>query len=537
MTRLICILLLVLPPAIQAQSNDTSTPDRVYGQLFTDVQLGRVFNDGKTFVDCIPLQAPAEILRSYLAEKDKPGFKLRSFVLAHFRLPDTPPHYVKTTSNLRKHIRQLWQVLKRTADTATPGSSLLPLPHPYIVPGGRFREIYYWDSYFTMLGLKESKEYKLMEDMVKNFAYLLRTYGHIPNGNRSYYLSRSQPPFFSLMVDLLATVKGDAVYARYKEELLLEMEYWAGSADEPSPRQVELPDEEGKLSSFSLYLDDLSTPRQESYREDDSTAAVAALAFRRVVRIADTNRLKQLSDSVYANACNNLRSAAASGWDFSSRWMRSDELHTTSINQIVPVDLNCLVVHLMTAGFRILSVLEPSFPESQMMKDFDVGMKQAYRQRFFNEQLGWYCDYDLRTKKVMDNPTLAGMYPLFFKMADKKDVPRIVAYLKKHFLKPGGVVTSLNNSSQQWDAPNGWAPLQWITIIGLENYGYHQLAREIAGRWVRLNKKVFRQTGRLMEKYDVVNLNRPAGGGEYPSQDGFGWTNGVLLALMNKYKL
>jgi alpha,alpha-trehalase len=112
-----------------------------------------------------------------------------------------------------------------------------------------------------------------------------------------------------------------------------------------------------------------------------------------------------------------------------------------------------------------------------------------------------------------------------------------VDFLKKNFLKDGGVVTSLNNTGQQWDAPNGWAPLQWITIIGLENYGYHDLAKEIATRWVNLNKKVFKETGRLMEKYDVVDINKPAGGGEYPSQDGFGWTNGVLLALMNKYKL
>jgi alpha,alpha-trehalase len=92
-------------------------------------------------------------------------------------------------------------------------------------------------------------------------------------------------------------------------------------------------------------------------------------------------------------------------------------------------------------------------------------------------------------------------------------------------------------TGQQWDAPNGWAPLQWVTVIGLDNYGEKILPAQIAERWFMLNKKIFEQTGKLMEKYDVVNSNKPGGGGEYPSQDGFGWTNGVLLALMHKYNL
>jgi alpha,alpha-trehalase len=96
---------------------------------------------------------------------------------------------------------------------------------------------------------------------------------------------------------------------------------------------------------------------------------------------------------------------------------------------------------------------------------------------------------------------------------------------------PGGVVTTLETTGQQWDAPNGWAPLQWITIVGLENYGHHELAAEVASRWINLNSDVFKRTGKLMEKYNIVDTHLEAGGGEYPGQDGFGWTNGVLLAL------
>ena len=129
------------------------------------------------------------------------------------------------------------------------------------------------------------------------------------------------------------------------------------------------------------------------------------------------------------------------------------------------------------------------------------------------------------------------MFPLFFKLAGPARAIKAKQTLEKKFLKPGGMATTLVHTGEQWDAPNGWAPLQWISITGLENYGYKTLAREMATRWVILNKKVFRQTGKLMEKYNVEKLDLEAGGGEYPAQDGFGWTNGVLIALINQYNL
>ena len=129
------------------------------------------------------------------------------------------------------------------------------------------------------------------------------------------------------------------------------------------------------------------------------------------------------------------------------------------------------------------------------------------------------------------------MYPLFAGIVTQEQAERSIKFVSTHFLKPGGWVTTNQNTGQQWDAPNGWAPLQWVTITGLENYGELSLAKTIASRWFALNKKLFDSTGKLMEKYDVVNLGREGGGGEYPSQDGFGWTNGVLMALINKYNL
>ena len=128
------------------------------------------------------------------------------------------------------------------------------------------------------------------------------------------------------------------------------------------------------------------------------------------------------------------------------------------------------------------------------------------------------------------------MYPLFAGVASPDQANRSIEYLSTHFLRPGGWVTTENKSGQQWDAPNGWAPLQWITFIGLKNYGAMDLANEAANRWLNLNEQVFNRTGRMMEKYNVEDLSLDAGGGEYPVQDGFGWTNGVYLALSNEIK-
>jgi alpha,alpha-trehalase len=159
----------------------------------------------------------------------------------------------------------------------------------------------------------------------------------------------------------------------------------------------------------------------------------------------------------------------------------------------------------------------------------------------WNKSLKYYTDYNFKTKQVSDIVTPAGMYP-FCTFASKPDYMSLLArqaavQVKSKLLQPGGVTASPLKTGQQWDAPNGWAPLVWMTIWGLDQNGQRELARDIAERWIKLNVDVFKRTGKLMEKYNVINLDLEAGGGEYPSQDGFGWTNGVLLALINKYGL
>lgn len=485
--------------------------------LFENVQLKQVFPDGKTFVDCIPKMDLSSIEREFIEKNDKPGFDLREFVLSHFELPHVPDSGFAGTKNknIELHIESLWPVLTRKPDV--PKGSLIPLPYSYIVPGGRFGEIYYWDSYFTMLGLQASGRIDMIENMVKNFAHLIKQVGYIPNGNRTYYIGRSQPPFFSFMVKLLAESKGENVLVEYLPAMEKEYQFWMKGSDDLNEKlntthhAVRMPD--GNI--LNRYWDENDTPRPESYRED------AELIHQSSQTAETLNR--------------NLRAGAESGWDFSCRWFKDENafgsIHTTDI---VPVDLNCLLLHLeqLIAEAHRINNNEDASSAYQVLAG---KRKNAIQQYCLNEETGFYFDYDFVAGKQKAIMSIAAATPLFIKIASNDQSGKVASIIKEKFLQPGGVVTTLNTTGQQWDAPNGWAPLQWMTIKGLENYGFNDLAKEIALRWIKLNDDVFNRTGKLMEKYNVVDTHLEAGGGEYPGQDGFGWTNGVVLALIKKY--
>lgn len=488
--------------------SDLKTPDALLGELFAEVQLNEVFEDGKTFVDCTAKFPTQVIVEKYGEQKDNSDFDLKEFVLEHFEIPPSISSDFKSDPNktAAEHVNSLWPVLKRESDTYKEGSTLIPLPKPYIVPGGRFREVYYWDSYFTMLGLVESEEFELIEDMLDNFAHLINTVGHIPNGNRTYYITRSQPPFFSQMVALLAEHKGEEVYKKYKDALRQEYIFWMegiSATDKPIKHCVSMPS-----GVMNRYYDLGETPRQESYRED----------YTQVEALGGGTKMYQ-----------DLRAGAESGWDYSSRWFAdAKSIETIETTDILPVDLNALLYGLEEVLTKCFAE-DPAYVAS--LKLSMENRKVFLNDYCWNEPGGFYADFNWVTQKQTSVKSLAMAYPLFFKMSSQAQADKVAAYLKDHFLKPGGVVTTLNNTGQQWDAPNGWAPLQWMAIVGLEHYGHKDLAKTIAERWVALNEKVYANTGKFVEKYNVEDLSLEAGGGEYPVQDGFGWSNGVYLAL------
>ncbi|MFC2137138.1 alpha,alpha-trehalase TreF [Bacteroidota bacterium] len=479
--------------------------------LFNEVQMQSVFSDQKKFVDCTPKYHPDVIIDKYNKQKARKDFDLKEFVGDNF---DTN---LIDTSQIIHHINYLWKYLTRNADTENQNSTLIPLPNPYIVPGGRFREIYYWDSYFTMLGLQVSGEYELIENMVDNFAYLIDNYGYIPNGNRTYYLSRSQPPFFSLMIELLTEIKGDSVLIKYLPQLEKEYEFWMNGKEEldqsfSSNRRVILLE---KNEYLNRYWDELGTPRPESFKYDVE-----------VFMESDSNK------EIYRH----IRAAAESGWDFSSRWFEDNKsLASIQTTLLIPVDLNCLMYHLEKTISMAYFIKEDE-NESKYYSDLADKRKNLILKYFWDNEKGYFFDFNIKNRKLNYNYTLAGVYPLFFLITDSNTAMQALEIIKSNFLMEGGLVTTLNATGQQWDYPNGWAPLQWIGYKSCKNYRYNSLANSIAQRWMDLNIKVFFETGKMLEKYDVVNINRPGGGGEYKLQDGFGWTNGVFLKLWEKGK-
>jgi len=487
------------------------------------VQRAGLFPDSKTFVDARPLEAPAEIAARYRAARADSGFSLQAFVARHFVMPRPAGSVIAgdTALDMERHILARWPVLTRGPPPAgdPARSSLIPLPEPYVVPGGRFREIYYWDSYFTMLGLVASGRQDLVRDMLDNFAFLIRTFGHVPNGNRTYYLSRSQPPFFGAMVGLYAGAADTAAALRYLDALEAEHAFWMEGADALRPgeahrRVVRLDD--GAL--LNRYWDDRADPRPESFREDDALGRTLPAAQR-------------------AALYRNIRATAESGWDFSSRWMRDPpDRRTLETTGLVPVDLNSLLYHSerVIAALRRFRGHDDDLEVARRYTAMAEARRAALLEAAYDDASGFFYDVRWATgERVTDRPTLAAAVPLYVGLATPAQGRAVAERLARDFLRPGGFVTTLAATGEQWDAPNGWPPLQWMAIEGVRRYGRADLADTARARWLALNRRVYRAPGRLMEKYDVVDLDRPAGGGEYPTQDGFGWTNGVALALLH----
>jgi alpha,alpha-trehalase len=509
------------PSAQQPSRPSAYDPAHDIGRLFSDVQLAGIFPDSKEFVDARPKAEPRIIEARYDSARRTPGFVLRAFVEQNFVLPQPAGdgYHTVTTQTMSEHVKALWPVLTRAQDSADARSSLIPLPNSYVVPGGRFREVYYWDSYFTMLGLVQSGRTDLVKNMLDNFAHLILTIGHIPNGNRTYYLSRSQPPYFAAMVGLYARATDTAQALRYLDAMEKEYAFWMDGADTLAPghafrRVVRLSDS----VVLNRYWDDSDEPRPESYRPD--------------VELGQT-----LPESLRAKFYRNARATAESGWDFSSRWMRNPkDLRTLETTDLIPVDLNSLLYNTERT-IAAFAFVRNGRGDDTLFRRFKQRADTRRRAilAMYDAKSGFFFDRRWRTGAlVTDRPSLAAAEPLYFGIATDDQGRRVAARLERDFLKPGGFVTTNFASGQQWDGPNGWPPLVWLTIEGVRRYGRADLADKAAGRWLVLLDRTYRATGRMMEKYDVVNTTRKAGGGEYPTQDGFGWTNGVALALCAK---
>jgi alpha,alpha-trehalase len=270
---------------------------------------------------------------------------------------------------------------------------------------------------------------------------------------------------------------------------------------------VRLPDG----SILNRYWDDRDTPREEAYKEDVATARASQRSAPEVYR--------------------DLRAAAESGWDFSSRWLADGKsLATICTVELIPPDLNSLLYQLELTIAKGCAVIA----DAACVRDARGKArkrKAAVARYLWNPRAGAFTDYHWPTHEPRTQVTAATLYPLYVGVANRAQARRVAKTARETLLQPHGLATTTQRTGQQWDAPNGWAPLQWIAIQGLNSYGHAQLARIIAQRWMAKNLQFYRDTGRLVEKYDVTS-GGGGGGGEYPLQHGFGWTNGVLRKLI-----
>lgn len=459
-------------------------PDRSLGVLFTDLHLSGLWPDGKVISDAVLLAPAEEIVLAYHAAQSRGPVDLAAFFATWFRpvaAAETAWHS-DPAHGPKAHIMALWPHLTRGPD-APERSSRIPLPNPYVVVGGRFQEAYYWDSYFTQLGLLKSSHHGLVADMLENFAWAIRSFGHIPNGFRSYFLTRSQPPFFPSMVRDYGRARGDldAILARYAPEMEAEYQFFR---------------DQRHLGGLARYADESQAPRVEMLGHDLGTGGSAAYFL-------------------------NLRAACESGWDFSARWFDGGGLATIRTHALWAVDLNAIL--LVNEEILFQATGKPVYRAAAEAR------RAALRDRFFAD--GFFRDVEIATGQPVDFVSAAGLFPLWAGAATPDQAAATVRTMKDRLWAPGGLLTSDVVSGEQWDAPNGWAPLQWIAIQGLRRYGFAAEAEELRRRWLATCDAVFAAKGKFVEKYNVMDPLGPSGGGEYALQDGFGWSNGVYLDL------
>ena len=529
------------------------------GPLLRAIQQSGFYEDCKTFVDMPMLHDPEEVLEDFAklpaepSNRDLEEFIERNFEpagvdLVHAEPIDfsADPEFVKRIASpeLREfayYIHSIWPQLFRRVDPAVEmyqqRHTLLALPYPVVVPGGRFRESYYWDSYWIVEGLLVSGMLTSARGVIKNLLHYIEGFGFVPNGGRCYYMDRSQPPMLSEMVATYYRHTGDAALLRQALPLLdREYAFWMSGSLGRRGHAVTLTDGAGTEHVLNVYTSREARPRPESYRED-------------------LELTENLSGEAAEALWRNIRAAAESGWDFSSRWMADGkDLGTTDTCEIVPVGLNAILLRFEQNMATLYAALARADADA-----VQAGLDAAYhikrylaaaeaRRAAIDAFLWWpqgaqWRDYHAKLERQISwaGTSAANWLPLWAGCLppDDPNLPRAIGALDASgLLQPAGVQTTTQESGQQWDAPNAWPPLQHMIIEGLQRCGHpdgQQLAQVLAAAWVGSNFVAWRRSGFMFEKYDATRIGEGGGGGEYTPQTGFGWSNGVVLKLLAVY--
>ena len=403
---------------------------------------------------------------------------------------------------------------------------LLYLPRPYVVPGGRFNEMYGWDSYFIQVGLLRDGELERARDMVENFVYEILHYGTILNANRTYFLSRSQPPFLTRMILGVYEQTGDrpGCGARCRPSSDI-----TGSGP---PIRTPCPTWDCRDTSIEERV------RRRRFWPTRRTRAAGRTTTARVSTIGPTTSTDYDEALYYDSGRDRLtdlfykgdRSMRESGFDPSNRFgaLNVDVIH------YAPVCLNTLLYIMEDDAARIMETLGDA-AAAGVWRGRAASRRDLINRLLWDEQAGLYYDYNVRTRRLRRYDFATTFYPLWAGIASPAQAARVRGNLAK-FEAPGGLLTSTEVTGSQWDAPFGWAPLQMIAVAGLRRYGFHEDADRIAAKFVSLVAKEFDEHGTIVEKYDVRRRESDVAAditfGYSANQIGFGWTNGAVLDLL-----
>lgn len=479
-----------------------------YGNMYKEILIMDTIGISKQLADGLPKAPINEIKLAFRKKKNDPDFNVIYFVNEYWTLADERQtnYQSDTTKSIVEVSHDLWDALTYDATTPAEYSSLIRLPHPYVATSGQHIEMSYWDSYFIMLGLAADDRWDMVRHMVDNCAYMIDEIGHIPETNRMYTASRSSQPFFSYMIDLLASKDGDQVYSKYLPSLQKEYSFWQSDIElNKSGGQSHLIKINDRI--FNRYYDPNHEPREEKYYQD-----------------------RQGGNNLYPLK----RAMSESGWKRSSRWMKDPERHwTTNINRLAPIDLNALLYHLEETILKAKTIAADQSSSDDIISKME-DRKWALDSLHWDDKKNIFEDVNYRKAVRTGKSTLAMVYPLYAKMCTQNQADGVATYIEKTFLREGGLMATDQYTDYEWDAPYGHPPLNYIAIIGLRNYGHDSLANEISKRLLKTIEDTYKATGRITEKYDLSETTAAHRAGSYDSQDAYGWTLGVYLALKNQ---
>lgn len=478
------------------------SPEKKWGKLFLEVKKQRIFDDSKVFADAIPKVKADSILLSFEKAKSIEGFDLKEFIIENFNLPNYVVSEEKSSLAFEKYLETTLLALKR--EPKDDNGSLIPTRKSYFSGGGKFEESNYFRSYLTLRALQSLKQDTLALNQAINSAQFIQDFGHVPAGNRTYYMSRSNPPVFALMIKKLAE-KDPKQLEIFSTQLMREYQYWMSSeSNEQVSEQKQAKEKGEKAYQKVAFLSKNNLLNRYFASENEPMAEMS------------------LSENTTKEFYQNLRSAHESEWVEGKRWFSNSAVAQTT--DILPVDLNALLYFMEVT----LSEIYKAKGKDDYAKSFGTlaqKRKAIFNQYFWNDAKGFYYDYDFVNQKQREIATLAAVFPLFVGLADRKQADRVAEKLEREFLKNGGLLNEINGDGI------GTGELQYFAIEALRKYGKVELGQKIKERWLNTNRQYFANFGKIESSYVVSQSLSPQKNSHQQRVDG---SLSVLLILLNE---